>query len=98
MSNEDSFGNYLFLNVLQGGKELENIHQVLYENEFKEFDIGVAYKPHMTIGKLVTVDLLEHAFSEISALSDTFCTMVNKISVEMIGENEESIIVIEKYL
>ena len=95
---EDSFGNYLFLNVLQGAEVLENIHQVLYENEFKEFDMGVGYKPHMTIGKLETVDLLECAFNETSSLSDMFCAVVNKISVEMIGENEESIIVIEKIL
>ncbi len=31
-------------------------------------------------------------------MNETFTTMVKKISVEMIGKNEESIVVIEKML
>jgi len=56
------------------------------------------YIPHVTIGKLPTVQLLNNAYYDIKAMNDSFSTIVNKISVEMIGNNEESIIVIEKKL
>lgn len=95
---EDAFGNYLFLNILQGTEVIGYIHQVLYDNEFKEFDIGLQYIPHMTVGKLPTVEALNSAVRNIGSISDTFSTIVNKISVEMIGENEESIIIMEKEL
>lgn len=95
---ENVFGKYLFLDVLQGTEELCSIHQILYDNEFKKFDLGLPYLPHMTIGKLSTTQLLENAFNDIKSMNNTFSTIVNKVSVEMIGDNEESIIVIEKKL
>lgn len=95
---EDIFGNFIFLNVLQGAEILEHIHRILYDNEFKEFDIGLQYIPHMTLGKLPTVKQLHNAFQNIHSVNSTFSTIVEKISVEMISDNEESIIVIEKEL
>ena len=95
---EDTFGNYLFLNVLKGSEELSKINSVLYDNEFKEYDLGLTYVPHMTIGKLPSVKEMDGAYEEIKDIRDKFSTVVKKISVEMIGENEESIIVIEKKL
>lgn len=102
---QDAFGNYLFMEVMQGTEEIINIHDMLYANEFAEFDMGLSYKPHMTIGKLPTSELLEEAFVDVQEMKemknmpkDFFCTKVEKISVEMIGESEESIIVIEKKL
>ena len=95
---EDKFGNYLFLDVKKGGDDICFIHEILYRNEFKQFDMGLGYKPHMTVGKLQTVDVLNVAYNELKNMDETFTTIVNKISVEMIGENEESIIVIEKEL
>jgi len=95
---EDIFGNYLFLNVLQGAEEICHIHQALYENEFREFDKGLQYVPHMTVGKLATVEELDRAYNQVKFMESTFHTEVRKISVEMIGENEESIIVVEKVL
>ena len=95
---EDAFGNYLYLDVLQGVEEICSIHQILYDNEFKEFDLGLPYTPHMTIGKLLTAELLENAFNNTKSIDNTFSTIVNKVSVEMIGDNKESIIVFEKEL
>lgn len=37
-------------------------------------------------------------FESVSHIADKFKTVIDKISVEMIGKNEESIIVIEKKL
>lgn len=95
---EDRYGKYLFLDVKRGVDDICFIHEILYRNEFKQFDIGLEYKPHMTIGKLQTVDAINTAYNELKDMNEAFITMVNKISVEMIGENEESIIVIEKQL
>lgn len=83
---------------MQGTKELSDIHDLLYANEFAGVDLGLPYKPHMTIGKLPTADVLAEAYVKVKDLKETFSTVVEKISVEMIGENEESIIVIEKKL
>lgn len=95
---EDRFGNYLFLDVKQGTIEICSIHNILYDNEFSEHDLGLPYKPHMTVGKLPTVDALNEAYEEVKGINRTFKTVVKKISVEMIGENEESIIIIEQEL
>ena len=95
---EDQFGNYLFLDVKKGNEEITSIHDVLYDNEFRKYDLGLGYKPHMTVGKLPTAEALEAAYEEVKAIDINVRTVVNKISVEMIGENEESIIVIEHAL
>ncbi len=95
---EDRFGNYLFLNVIQGKDEIVKMHDLLYDNEFSRFEAGLPYLPHMTVGKVEDGGELERAYKEIKDLDCSFVSDVNKISVEMIGDNEESIIVIEKRL
>lgn len=65
---------------------------MLYENELKEFDSGLPYTPHLTVGKLPSIQLLENAFHEIEEVNAVFRTKAEKIAVEMIGENEESIV------
>ena len=95
---EDRFGNYLFLDVKEGSTEICTIHNILYDNEFCEHDLGMGYKPHMTVGKLPTTDALNKAYEEVKGINKVFKTVVNRISVEMIGENEESIIIIEQEL
>lgn len=54
------------------------------------------YVPHMTVGKLPSIDLLDEVFEDVVKYRDKFSTVVKKISVETIGENEESIIIIEQ--
>ena len=92
----DSFGNYLFLEVTKGKDEIVQIHDVLYGNEFAPLDLGLPYEPHLTVGKLDTVEELEQAFHEVKETNICFTSMVTKISVEMIGEQDESIIILEK--
>jgi 2'-5' RNA ligase len=96
--HEDFYGNFLFLDVIQGAEELRIIHNSLYENEFSEFASGPQYTPHITIGKLPSVQQLDDAYNNTKDMNETFTAIVNKVSVELIGENEESIIVIEKKL
>ena len=52
----------------------------------------------MTVGKLKTADELNDAYNSIKENRTMSKSKITKISVEMIGENEESIIVIEKNL
>lgn len=78
--------------------EIVQIHDELYKNEFKCFDLCFEYIPHITVGKLSTVNEMNEAYESIKKIEDSFSTVVYKISVEMIGENEESIIIIEKEL
>lgn len=96
---EDRYGNYLFLNVVQGADIIKNIHNMLYSDKLKQFYTGNDnYVPHMTVGKLSSLELLDKAFDDVSMCDDKFNTIVKKISVEMIGEHEESIIIIEHNL
>lgn len=95
---ENKFGNYLFLNVINGTEIITQLHDLLYSHEFSSFDLGIPYIPHMTVGKLRTVDELNGAYDSVKENKTSFKSNITKISVEMIGENEESIIVIEKKL
>lgn len=54
--------------------------------------------PHITVGKLENENDLNEAYEKIKGFDDKFYCLVDKISVEMIGPNEESIIIIEKKL
>ena len=92
---EDRYGNYLFLNVVQGMDVIKNIHDILYKDKLKQFDAGYDYVPHMTVGKVSSMELLDKAFDDVNKYNDTFSTVVKKISVEIIEEHEESIIVID---
>lgn len=50
----------------------------------------------MTVGKVSSLELLNKAFDNVNKhYNEKFSTVVKKISVEMIGDYQESIIVIE---
>ncbi|MGN0634071.1 MAG: 2'-5' RNA ligase family protein [Oscillospiraceae bacterium] len=95
---ENRFGNYLFLNICKGADHISYIHDILYCNEFRECDSGLQYIPHMTVGKLADAEKLNKAYEDIKDIKCRFKAVIDKISVEMIGENEESIIIAEKNL
>lgn len=95
---EDEYGNYLFLNVVKGEDIIKNIHHKLYKEKLKQFNNVNDYAPHMTVGKLSSTELLDEAYDYVSECNEKFSTVVKKISVEVIGEQEESIIIIEQEL
>ena len=95
---EDKYGKYLFLNVVQGIDVIKNIHDNLYKDKLKQFDEGYDYVPHITVGKLSSIELLNKAFDDVNKYNNKFSTVVREISVEMIDENEESIVIIEQEL
>ncbi len=94
----DTFGNYLFWDVLEGADSLCRMHQNLYENEFQKYDLGLEYTPRMTVGKLATPQLLEGAYLNTKSLGETFETTICKVSAEMIGAHKESILNTEQEL
>lgn len=75
---EDIYGNYLFLNVVQGMDVIKNIHDMLYKGKLKQFDAGYDYVPHMTVGKVSSIELLNKAFDDVNKCSDKFRTVVKR--------------------
>ena len=95
---ENAYGHYLFLKVTEGVNELIKLHDMLYSGLWGTAIERKEYFSHMTIGKLSSTAELNTAFSKIETLDDLFETVVRTVSVEMIGKNGESIIIIEKQL
>ena len=94
----DMFGNALMLNVTEGKDVLCRIHDELYARDFREFDMGIPYEPHITVGNFSTPEALDAAFETIRDLPDVFSTTIRRVSVEMIGSSDESIIILEREL
>lgn len=53
------------------------------------------YEPHMTVGKIEDEIKFKKAIEETGEVSDSFNTFINMVSVEIIDENEDSIIEME---
>ena len=52
------------------------LHDLLYSNEFGEFDLGIPYMPHMTVGKLKTVDDLNSAYDSVMGNKTLFKSII----------------------
>jgi hypothetical protein len=70
--------------------EIKDIHDLLYKNKLEQFKSSFDYVPHMTVGWL--------SYANVINCNDKFSTLVKKISVEIIAEHDESIIIIEHEL
>lgn len=94
-----SFGNYLFLNIKNGQDEIINIHEKLYTGILEPFLPqwlrDVEYYPHMTVGNIENEEIYKTATLEVKDIDEVFETTVEKISVEIIDENQDSIIEME---
>lgn len=97
-----SFGNYLFLNVIEGMDEIKDIHKKLYTGLlapiYPQWLKAGSFTPHMTVGKLTSEEEFQIAAEAVKEIKECFHTIVNKISVEIIDENEDSIIEMEIHL
>ena len=77
---------YIFLNIVEGKEIINEINHKIYENILNNVDIKkYNYEPHITLGTT------NNSNEEIE-LNEEFETIVDSITVEQIGENEESII------
>ncbi len=92
----NSTGNYLFLNIKEGKDEIMEIHNRLYRGILKSFYPqwlkDIEFLPHMTVGNLNDPSAFERAVEETKNIDEVFETIVREISVEIIDENEDSII------
>jgi 2'-5' RNA ligase len=88
----ERFGNYLFLNVIEGYENILRMNALLYSGWLSPYKRTVMYRPHMTVGKLPSIGLMDKAFQNIKDNDVQFETVIEKVSVETIGEHGESII------
>lgn len=95
----DDSGYYLFLGVKEGVEKIKKLHDKLYEGMLKEYKPNwlnnVEFMPHMTIGNFHNKEELDNAYKDVGGIKDRFSTIVDKISAEIIDENEDSIIEME---
>lgn len=91
-----SFGNYLFLGIQKGSEEIIKLHEKLYtgilEAHYPEWLKYGKFLPHMTVGCLNDDESFKIASNYVKNVDNSFKTIVNEVSVEIIDENEDSII------
>jgi 2'-5' RNA ligase len=92
----NNFGRYLFLNVQKGNHAIIELHKKLYTGIVQEYYPKwlkeTRFLPHMTVGSFDNDEEFHAAIEATQDINDTFKTTVNEISVEIIDENEDSII------
>ena len=87
-----------FLDVKEGKKQLIQLHGRLYSGALSSFSSEIPYSPHMTLGNLENRNALHAAYETVKSISESFSTVADTISVEKIGKQGESIILMEKNL
>lgn len=92
----NNFRKYLFLGIQKGSNEIIELHKRLYtgilESHYPVWLKGKTFLPHMTVGNFEDEEKFEFAIKETRNITDSFKTIVTEISVEIIDENEDSII------
>lgn len=90
---------YLCLQVKKGKDEIREIHSRLYSGILKEYRPEwlnrMEFIPHMTVGKFNSEEELNIAYKKIGNMKERFHSKVDKISVEIVVENDVSIREIE---
>lgn len=99
---DNPLGKYLFLDIKRGNREISEISQKLYTGILEKYKpdwySAETFMPHMTVGNFDSSNKLDRAYDDVKSISESFNTMVNKISVEIIDKNEDSIIEMETKL
>lgn len=99
---DNPLGMYLFFDIKEGNEEIKKMSQKLYAGILQDYKPGWlnenTFMPHMTIGSFRDREKLNAAFKATEAIKESFNTIVDKISVEIVDENEDSIIEMEKSL
>jgi len=96
---DNPLGLYLFLDIKQGNEQIKKLNEKLYTGILQTYKphwlkVGT-FMPHMTIGSFISKEDLNIAFKNTERIKEDFSTIVDKISVEIIDENEDSIIELE---
>lgn len=79
--------NYILLNCVKGNYEILKLHDDIYEKIIpSHFKKSIKYIPHITLGQADNL-------IDFSNFNYEFTTIINEVSIEFIGSNEESIII-----
>ena len=91
---------WMFFNVTKGEDMIAKIHEALYAESFSQFKPSwlKQYTPHLTVGQFGSAHEAQKAYEMEKHQTETFACTVEKISVEIIGEKDESIIEVERRL
>ncbi len=99
---DNPLGMYLFLNINEGVEEIKKLSLKLYEGILEPYKADwfneKTFLPHMTLGNFTSREELDNAYEDVISIKEKFTTKVDKISVEIIDENEDSIIEVEMNL
>lgn len=78
---------YIFLKCTEGSEIIYRLHDEIYEKIIPtHFKKEIRYIPHITLGQANNIE-------EFKDFNHKFTTIVDEISIEFIGDNEESIII-----
>ncbi|HDR7779243.1 MULTISPECIES: 2'-5' RNA ligase family protein [Bacillus] len=89
-------GNYLFLEVERGKEQIEELHAKLYTGPLLQFlRTDIPYIPHVTVGRKESAELAAEVVKDIHSFPENLQCVIDRISVERIGDNGESIIEFE---
>lgn len=81
--------NYIYLGCIEGNETIIKLHDTIYNYVLPHKLSKDNYVPHITLGHTDSIDFV---------LDDKFEFFVEKLSIEGIGPNEESVILEEIYL
>jgi len=95
-----SLGRWMFLDMSEGADSLCKIHNALYEHEFTKYKpVWMnTYTPHITVGVFDTPEAAQEACEMEKDFKHVFTCLVDKVTVEIIGDDERSIIEVEYLL
>ncbi|MEI4803754.1 2'-5' RNA ligase family protein [Bacillus sp. FJAT-51639] len=87
---------YLFLLIEEGKEKILELHNKLYTDFLQPFlHKEIPYLPHVTVGRKNDKEMAIRVIKGLPPLRDTMGFTIDKITVESIGENGESIIEFE---
>lgn len=82
-----SHDNYILLNCIKGAETLIRLHDELYEKVIPtHLNKSITYIPHITLGQADNLN-------DFKDFDEEFTGIIDKVSIELIGEHEESIII-----
>jgi 2'-5' RNA ligase len=91
--SKDFRNGYIFLNVKKGNAEIIQIHDLLYSGFLKKQLVNrLPYKPHLTVGRLKIPEEINRAIDDLLSNDDCFEGIIDRVYVERIDEQENSII------
>lgn len=84
------------MEVERGKEKIEELHDRLYTGHLLQFfRTDIPYIPHVTVGRKHSTELAAEIAKDIPSFHEKLNCVINRISVERIGENGESIIEFE---